>query len=345
MGAFVLLTLCAASAVTTPRYASAMHVSHSCKAPHISMMASPPSPSTASAPSSARAGARAVKPSTIWELDLYTRPVTNDQGKKLWELLVTDANGVMRHVEPLPSSLINSRELRKRINALVERAEVRPTQVRFFRSEMQAMIGVALSELQVLTVPTRRTYSLRNWIEERNRDVYPLMPGYKPELAAEERARPALDRQPVKMPDALRGDKWAFVELPLGEMRGPDASIDESNIGFGSTFSVEGIDLPDETLVPGLLITSQRAEPLAAWMSGTELGAIGVDLERGDLCLEVGIDTQYMFARLWDLTQREEAASFMRTCRAARGLHFVAVQQSLEDNGVKGFWLLRNYDA
>jgi hypothetical protein len=35
----------------------------------------------------------------------------------------------------------------------------------------------------------------------------------------------------------------------------------------------------------------------------------------------------------------------MRGCRAAKGLHFIAVQQSLADDGVKGFWLLRNYDA
>lgn len=40
------------------------------------------------------------------------------------------------------------------------------------------------------------------------------MPGYKANLAEEERARPsALERQTTKMPDALRGDKWAFVEL------------------------------------------------------------------------------------------------------------------------------------
>ena len=86
---------------------------------------------------------------------------------------------------------------------------------------MQAMIGVALSELPVLTVPTRRTYELRNWLEARNRDVYPTMPGYKPALAEEERARPALDRQPVKMPDALRGDKWAFVELLVRALLAP----------------------------------------------------------------------------------------------------------------------------
>jgi hypothetical protein len=35
----------------------------------------------------------------------------------------------------------------------------------------------------------------------------------------------------------------------------------------------------------------------------------------------------------------------MRACREARGLHFIAVRESLEDEGVKGFWLLRNYDA
>lgn len=362
LSAVLVVSQCRAGSVAAPA------VPRPAAARRVTMAASPPPPSSvasswepASRSRSASPGGKPRKPSPIWELDLYTRPVTNDQGKKLWELLVTDANGVMRHVEPLPSSLINSRELRKRIQALVDRAEVRPTQVRFFRTEMQAMIGVALSELPVLTVPTRRTYELRNWLEDRYRDVYPQMPGFKPDLAEEERSRPsALDRQLDKMPDALRGDKWVFVELlvraarasparlarpqlpramarsgrgqpcsphlsqpahtrapvphararaplrQLGELRGPNASVDSSNIGFGNTFSVDTIDLPDSTPVPGLLITSKRAEPLAAWMSGTELASVSADLERGDLSLEVGIDTQYMFARLWDLTQREE---------------------------------------
>lgn len=356
------------------------------------MASTPPPPSDAQAgpaagapPSAAPRSARRGPPSPIWELDLYTRPVTNDMGKKLWELLVCDSNGVMRHVEPLPSSLINSRELRKRVQALIDRAEVRPTQVRFFRSEMQSMIGVALSELPVLTVPTRRTYELRNWLEQRYGDTYPTMPGYNEALAEEERARPALDRVPTKMPDALRGDKWVFVNLPvcsgacgggggggggagrvaeacaahgasrrpplqphaarrsplplpcdapgcalllaaaaarasraaqISELRGPKRSIDASNIGFGTLFSVDDIDLPDDTPIPGLLITSGRAEPLAAWMSGTELASISVNLEGGDLLLEVGIDTQYMFAKLWDLKQREEVRSAPRRAHA-----------------------------
>jgi hypothetical protein len=97
---------------------------------HVTMAAAEASASPTRSGKATSVKAAKMKPSPIWELDLYTRPVTNDQGKKLWELLVTDANGVMRHVEPLPSSLINSRELRKRIQALVDRAEVRPTQVR-----------------------------------------------------------------------------------------------------------------------------------------------------------------------------------------------------------------------
>jgi len=305
--------------------------------------ASPP----ASPPSRAASPKRRAPPmSNIWELDLYTRPVTNDQGKKLWELLVCDANGVMRHVEPLPSSLINSRELRKRVQALIDRAPVRPAQIRFFRAEMQSMIGVALSELPVLTVPTRRTYALRNWLDQRARDVYPALPGFRADLAAEERARPsAAERTPVKMPDALRGDQWAFVNLPLHDLSGPQATIDASNVGFGSLFPVDELDLDPSTSVPGVLITSQRAEPLSAWMSGTELAAISVDLEGGDLTLEVGIDTQYMFAKLWGLEQREEAADFLRACRKARGLHFIAVQRSFDEEGVQGFWLLRNYDV
>lgn len=48
-----------------------------------------------------------------WELDCYSRPVTGDDGKKLWELLICDSLGQQRVVERLPSNMVNSRELRK----------------------------------------------------------------------------------------------------------------------------------------------------------------------------------------------------------------------------------------
>ena len=43
-------------------------------------------------------------PSSAWQLDSYSRPVQGADGKKLWELLVTDETGAFRHVEAVPSN-------------------------------------------------------------------------------------------------------------------------------------------------------------------------------------------------------------------------------------------------
>lgn len=44
-----------------------------------------------------------VDPSTEWELDCYSRPVLVD-GKKLWEVLITDSSGSFRVCETLASN-------------------------------------------------------------------------------------------------------------------------------------------------------------------------------------------------------------------------------------------------
>ncbi len=44
-----------------------------------------------------------VKPSEDWELDCYSRPVMVN-GKKLWEVLLTDSTGSFRLCETIPSN-------------------------------------------------------------------------------------------------------------------------------------------------------------------------------------------------------------------------------------------------
>jgi len=38
-------------------------------------------------------------------------------------------------------------------------------------------INIALSEIDVIAKPSRCTFALANWLEQRNRDVYPKMEG------------------------------------------------------------------------------------------------------------------------------------------------------------------------
>lgn len=118
-----------------------------------------------------------VKASKEWELDCYSRPVVAVGGKKLWEVMITDSSGSFRFLKTLPSNQVNSKELRKTIEDLIEESEVKPNTIRFFRGAMFNMINIAVSDLDVVGKPSRCTYTVAQWLEERHREVYPKMEG------------------------------------------------------------------------------------------------------------------------------------------------------------------------
>jgi hypothetical protein len=71
--------------------------------------------------SSSSASPGSLEPSEEWELDIYSRPVVTEGGKKLWELLITDSNGSFKHVEAIPSNMVNSREVRQAVERVIEK--------------------------------------------------------------------------------------------------------------------------------------------------------------------------------------------------------------------------------
>jgi len=200
------------------------------------------------------------------------------------------------------------------------------------------MINIALSDLDVVGRPSRCTYAIAQWLEERHRDVYPKMEGYRATMASTTAGPSFLDvRTPVKMPDSLRGEKYAFVALPLAEFL-PGGGVTEENIGVGRLCPIDPA-LPADAFVQGVVILTQRPDALAAWLAGTEVAALTCDLRKRNLVMEANIDTQYLMARLND-QQREEGAAFEEGKDALNGLHFVCVQRD-EDDDPAGFWLMR----
>lgn len=53
-----------------------------------------------------------VPASDIWELDFCSRPLLDERGKKLWELLITDPEGKFQYSQYFPNNKINSAEVR-----------------------------------------------------------------------------------------------------------------------------------------------------------------------------------------------------------------------------------------
>ena len=309
-----------------------------------------------------------VTPTDEWEMDCYSRPIImkDDNNKKLWQILITDSIGSFRYIHRLPSNQVNSKTVRQVVDNFIDTMNVKPNTIRFFRGAMFNMIQIALSEIpNVTSKPSRCTFALASWLEELYSDVYPNMEGYNPSMVSSNSNSPSfLDvRTPIKLPDALRGEKYAFVSLPLQEfLPAPDGSenssgITNENIGVGRLCPIPK-SLLDSTItgtttsttantamaaadifVQGVVILSSRAPALAAWLAGTEVVALQAELRKRILTMETDIDNQYLMAKLND-QQRMEAVAFEEGKDLLQGLHFISVQKT-EDDDPEGFWLLR----
>ncbi|KAJ1434451.1 hypothetical protein B484DRAFT_446621 [Ochromonadaceae sp. CCMP2298] len=272
-----------------------------------------------------------------WEIDCYSRPVVGDDGKKLWEVLITDSEGTFRYLKPLASNLVNSRNLRKVVEDVVEESPVPPKTIRFFRNQMYNMISIALSTIDVEVKPSRRTSNLFMWLQEREDHIYPRMQGYNPQL----KQQTILDydvSQPDRLPDVLKAESYAFVALPAEVFW--DKQVNADNIKKGRLCPIRG--MPKTGWIHGVTLLSKRSESIAAWMDGIEIGTLKADLLSRELVLNTDINAQFVVAPLLD-AQKKEAKIFEKGKTEALGYHFLSVQASADSEEVDGFWLLRQF--
>jgi len=279
---------------------------------------------------------------TTWELDFCSRPLVDEKGKKVWELLVCNPERTFEYARYFPNNLVNSAEVKRALLALLDLPGAeRPSKVRYFRGQMQTIISRALSELDVKVVPSRRCFTIIAWLEERLEAVY------RPDPRFQADAQPPYQLDlgaPQDLPDALRGEKWAFVEFPLGALL-EEAKAVGAGEAFGATFSLEAAgcaDLSPETLVPGVAVFSRRSQPLSAWTNSLELASITADTDRACLVLETGVSTRWRYGsyrRSKETTAESEAWEAAKA--ATFGLHFLAVQSDPEAEKCDGFWMLQ----
>ncbi|KAE8727468.1 FMN-linked oxidoreductases superfamily protein isoform 1 [Hibiscus syriacus] len=93
----------------------------------------------------------------------------------------------------------------------------------------------------------------------------------------------------------------AFVRLPFSDM------------------DLLGIEVDDNTLIPGLAVTS------SPWMNGLEVCSVEANTGRGGLILSVGISTCYVYVMYKKTpTTTSEAEAWEAEKKACGGLHFLA---------------------
>ena len=284
----------------------------------------------------------------IWELDFYSRPIVDENKKKLWEVVICESpNQIDRSLDSLfqysqycSNQTVNSIWLKEAIEKAIQEAEEAPKKIRFFRRQMNNMITKACDDIGIAAIPSRRTYALNQLLDKRMQEVYPNEPGYDSKAAKSASVKyPAINAIPL--PDAVKGDKgdkWAFVTLEASAF----SEMNEWDISFGEAFPLSLANINPDTKIPGLIIYSPRATPLAAWMSGLEMGWL--DLDTGSfprLILETGVSDNWILVNLTSPQTTEEAKNFNQAKDQANGVHFLAVQSSVESDAFAGFWLLK----
>jgi RNA-binding protein Tab2/Atab2 len=289
---------------------------------------------------------------TIWELDFYSRPILDDNNKKLWEVLICEsptgiaspAKGLFQYAEYCPNSSVNSTWLSEAIQKAIDQAGKTPDRVRFFRQSMNNMIVKACTDVNLSAQPSRRTFGLSIWLKERMEKVYPAHPNYQ---AGSNPSIVFPTTPPQRLPDALEGQKWQFVSLPASAFD----EMNEWSIDFGESFSLKNAGVLPDTQIPGLIIYSPRALAMAAWMSGLELAAVRFDREAAVkfdrasapiLVLETGVIDRWILTPLPTPALQEEAQQFEQAKQQAQDVHFIALQTDPKVEAFAGFWLLRD---
>ena len=96
-----------------------------------------------------------------WEVDFSSRPLLDERKKKVWELLICDPSGRFQFSQYFPNNKVNSAELKRCIQALLDQEGARPPRrVKFFRGQMKTIISRAFKDLDIPTIPSRRCFAL-----------------------------------------------------------------------------------------------------------------------------------------------------------------------------------------
>ncbi len=287
----------------------------------------------------------------IWELDFFSRPILDENQKKIWELLICNSPDQSSHpfrwVKECNAQEVNSGWLATELNLAIAHnsslGNSDPQKVRFYRPSMTNIITRGCKQAELVPQISRRLFTLSSWLDKRMQTIYPQREGF---------TAPDFQPLPLKIgsqvpiakpaPDALMGESWLVASLTVADF----ASASEWSMDFGELFDVGISEL--DSLISGLIIISSRALPLAAWMSGVDpvfLKCEGSDLKR-QLILEAGEEARWILTTLDTTNPKDrkaiaQAESFEQGKIQSEGIHFIAIQTSLEVEHFAGFWLLK----
>lgn len=284
---------------------------------------------------------------TLWQADIYRRPLSSELGEPLWELLVCDRASTNQPDEPpsfafqatCPQSAATADWLKAQLQQAILQAGGPPQQIEAFRPQALALLAAACPPLGIKAVANRDVPVLKRWLQLRARE-YAALSTYT--AAAYDPL--AVDRPPpVPLPEPLLGHQWRFATIRADD--------------FEQTLPYEPIPitaLPTERLplrlglssttpIPGMIIDAgRRSMALAQWLQQHLPAWISyVPGQPDGVILEAGLCDRWIIATFEDAEVAIAGRSFEQRKQASQGLHFILVQP--DDSGMTytGLWLLQ----
>ena len=276
----------------------------------------------------------------VWEADFYRRPLKDESGHPLWELVICDATDTFRYSAFCPQAEASTDWLADQLQQLFDTGQPQPTCIKTFRPATLSLLEAASQTLGIPVEGTRSTPALKRYLKELA-EQYPALPGY----TGQSYNPILLDRPPpLPLTDTLLGQQWRFASLPAADLVDtftdrmiPVLKMPESllplNLGLAST-----------TPIPGVVIDGGRKSlPLARWIAAVHPVSLNYVAGAPDgLILEAGLVDRWIIATFEDPEVATAAVEYECRKQASQGLHFLLIQP--DDSGMTytGFWLLRS---
>ena len=281
-----------------------------------------------------------------WELDFYSRPILESNGKKRWELIISSTKNFKTFDTFLwnkkcPANEVNSiwltQALKEALNDAKKKGWAKPSKIRFWRSSMKSIIKKSLEALEIESLVSRRTYDLFDRIEFLEKEIYPNEKGYVKGVLAPNFTS-SIENSPKPLPEAVRGDALTISEISIGELK----LAQNWPIEFGDIFPIhEPSD--DNELVPGLrLFSKERSLALAAWFSSLE--PVKLVITENQLILEASEDDKWLVTDFPNKDAKKINEKFLNNKKNSFGYQFISIQSTPFVEKFAGFWMLRDIE-
>lgn len=273
----------------------------------------------------------------IWQADFYKRPLKNEAGQKLWELLVCEATGSFMYSALCPQAEANASWLAEHLKQA--NGGDLPDLIQVFRPQSLSLLETAGKLLGVRVEANRQSRILKDWLLLKAKH-YPEDPNYTGESVD----LLAIDRPPpVPLPENLLGEQWRFAALNAGDLVDAFAGRAIPILEMPESLLPIHLGLASTVPVPGVIIDGGRQSmKLARWLQDAR--PVSLNYIAGDpdgLILEAGLADRWVLATFEDEEVAAAAKAYEQRKQLTEGLHFLLVQP--DDSGMtySGFWLLQ----